>query len=462
MYKTSIFIFRRDLRTVDNTGLLAAMAQSHSVIPCFFIDPRQFLDHPYLSLPARSFLIESLLELDATLQKYGGRLYLFCGTPEEILPRVLCAHPLDAIFLNRDYTPFSRSRDTALKSLAAENNVALHDFPDALLTEPAQVTKDDGNPYSIFTPFFKRASRLSIARPDASAPARLFSAELPFSSTVGALDEYRAPSSNHFALKGGRSEGLARLENIASLGDYSTLRDIPSRQGTSLLSAHHKFGTISIRETYYRTFDLFGLEHSIIRELFWRDFFTHIGFHFPHVFEGAFHRVYDHLEWSDDTRHFDAWCEGRTGFPIVDAGMRELNETGLMHNRVRMIVSSFLTKDLHLSWRRGERYFATRLIDYDPAVNNGSWQWAASTGCDAQPYFRIFNPWLQQKKFDPEATYIRRWVPELRERSVKEIHQPAQSRSLFGGGYPDPIVEHAREKIRAEDRYRTCLKSGRS
>lgn len=217
-------------------------------------------------------------------------------------------------------------------------------------------------------------------------------------------------------------------------------RNLPSLSGTTGLSAHHKFGTISIRESYWAVRSALGKSHTLVRELYWRDFFTHIGFHYPHVLSGCFHERYDTLKWENDEVKFKAWCQGRTGFPIVDAGMRELNITGFMHNRMRMITASFLVKDLHIDWRWGEKYFAQRLVDYDPLVNNGNWQWAASTGCDAQPYFRIFNPWLQQAKYDPKCLYIKQWVKELAGCTPKRIHRIQDN---IPTEYVSPIVDHA-------------------
>jgi len=228
---------------------------------------------------------------------------------------------------------------------------------------------------------------------------------------------------------------------LSECQDYQQQRDYPALSAGSGLSAYLKFGCCSVREAYYAVIETLGSEHPLLRQLYWRDFFTHIGFHFPHVFGHAFHRKYDALAWQNNQDDFLRWTEGRTGFPIVDAGLRELNQTGGMHNRVRMIAASFLVKDLHISWRWGERYFAQHLIDYDPCVNNGNWQWAASTGCDAQPYFRIFNPWLQQKKFDVDCLYIKRWLPELRPFSATMIHQWHKKQVTCD--YPAPMLDHA-------------------
>jgi deoxyribodipyrimidine photo-lyase len=245
---------------------------------------------------------------------------------------------------------------------------------------------------------------------------------------------------------------------LESLSDYEVQRDYPAQDFTSHLSAHNKFGTVSIREVYHRIRKLFGASHTLISELYWRDFFTHIVYHFPHVMGGAFHEKYNGLKWANREDFFKAWCEGRTGFPIVDAGMRELNTTGHMHNRVRMVVSSFLVKDLHIDWRWGERYFAQQLTDYDPAVNNGNWQWAASTGCDAQPYFRIFNPWKQQQRYDLDCEYIKKWIPALRSLPPKDIHDLEKQRERKPGSYPEPIVNHRIASAAAESMFASLRK----
>jgi deoxyribodipyrimidine photo-lyase len=238
------------------------------------------------------------------------------------------------------------------------------------------------------------------------------------------------------------------------LTNYPETRNLPAVNGTSHLSAHHKFGTLSIRETHAAIVDAFGSHHTLINELYWRDFFTHIGYHFPRVYGSAFNTKYNAVKWDRNKSYYEAWCKGMTGFPIVDAGMRELNATGYMHNRVRMITASFLTKDLHLDWRHGERYFARQLVDYDPAVNNGNWQWSASTGCDAQPYFRIFNPWLQQKRFDPDCVYIKHWVPELSHLQPAVIHKLATSPSIRVVNYPKPIVDHSTESQKSKELFK--------
>lgn len=449
-FDKSLFIFRRDLRIHDNSALLQACRDSYKVVPVFILDPRQLEKNRYKSTPAVKFMYDCLIDLNQTLEQKGGRLHCLSGAPEKIIAELIRAEHIDAVYLNKDYTPFSIKRDAAIARLCDRHGIVFNAFDDALLHPPGSVHKKDGSPYTIFTPFFKRASQSKPAK------AGRFSFSSPFTGISSSLEllgnRFNTLKENTDSIyPGGRIHALKLLRRATRLTAYDQERDLPAEAGTSRLSAHHKFGTVSIREVYWKIAGRLGEDHTLIRELYWRDFFTHIAFHFPHVFKGCFYRQYDAIKWRNNNRKFKAWQTGRTGYPLVDAGMRELNNTGFMHNRVRMVVASFLTKDLHIDWRKGERYFATRLVDYDPSVNNGNWQWAASTGCDAQPYFRIFNPWRQQERFDPECRYVKLWVPELADSSSKEIH------GLGGGstinGYPAPIVDHSEARDIAEDLY---------
>lgn len=455
-HSRALHIFRRDLRVQDNSALHAALASSAETVTCFIFNDAQVKPHPYRSANGLAFMIESLEDLSKEIERRGGRLLVLHGSHDAVVSQVIRDLEIDAVFFNRDYTPFSRARDEAIALACSKLGVPCSSHGDALLVEPEAFGKDDGKPYTVYTPFFKKASKLPVPKPSGEPRGR-FSAATGFKGkTVSPRDFWPKTSAPQRLSVGGRSHGLAVLKSIKDFREYEEQRNLPAVRGTTLLAPHHKFGTVSIRESYHAVAAAFGAGHTLIRELYWRDFFTHIGFHFPHVFEGAFHKMYDALSWNDDPALFDAWCRGRTGFPIVDAGMRELVQTGFMHNRVRMIVASFLVKDLHISWRKGEEFFAQHLTDYDPAVNNGSWQWAASTGCDAQPYFRIFNPWLQQSRFDPACEYIKRWLPELRQLTPKYIHtmhEPDMTRSV---DYPEPIVEHGTQKVIAEEMFREC------
>ena len=323
-------------------------------------------------------------------------------------------------------------------------------LPDILLNEPEQAVKIDKTPYKVFTAFYNHARQFPVALPQALDKRNFLSADSGFT-----IDQLGLPKAEP-AIKGGRNQALAILDRLSDCADYQNTRDFPALDATSKLSAHLKFGTCSVREVYYAILERLGSEHPLLRQLYWRDFFTHIAYHFPQVFGRAFLEKFANLHWDNNPDYFQAWCDGKTGFPIVDAGMRELNATGFMHNRVRMITASFLVKDLHIDWRWGERYFAQHLVDYDPCVNNGNWQWAASTGCDAQPYFRIFNPWLQQLKFDQDCRYIYRWLPELQAFPPKIIHQWDKKHSVCS--YPAPIIDHARESQLTKARFKEAIK----
>lgn len=463
-YKKSLFIFHRDLRLEDNRALIAATEQSEQVIPCFIFDPAQVSDqNAYKSNNALQFLIESLKDLHETLLKEKNGLAIFYGKTDEIIQELLvqeqtAGNPIEAIFSSRDYTPFSHKRDTALEKICKKHDCSFVLCPNILLNEPKAVLKDDGTPYTIFTPFYKKALSKVIERPIAFTKNMKKKLSL-FNNKKSISQEYQEQLykkvlqdyHNTNVISGGRSAGLIALKKAQKINpSYLDYRDFPEKDSITHLSAHHKFGTVSIRESFWAFKESEKKPDSLTRQLYWRDFFTHIAFHAPHVFGHAFREKYEEINWSRSTNSekFHAWQEGVTGFPIVDAGMRELATTGFMHNRVRMIVAFFLTKDLHIHWLLGERYFAQQLVDYDPAVNNGNWQWAASTGCDAQPYFRIFNPWLQQKKFDPEALYIKKWIPELQHLSAEDIHnwdKKYQEKKALSTKYRAPLIDHREE-----------------
>ena len=456
-YGRSLFLFRRDLRVRDNSGLFEASSTSETVIPVFIFDPRLASQNPYFSHNAFQFMVESLRDLSREVAAERGLLCVFRGRPEAVVERLIAEEDVEAVFVNRDYTPFSRTRDTAIAKVCDERRTAFHCCSDVLLHEPGDVLKDDGKPYTIFSHFLRKA-RLIPIRPVNAARVNNLS-NLSIASESRERFHRELPDQNSLrSVRGGRPQSLKTLTNLHKCAEYEVEREYPAKSGTTRLSAHNKFGTCSIREVYHAAVDKLGAEHQLIVELFWRDFYSHIAFFFPHIFHGSFYPKYDALEWDATTQKFDAWRTGRTGFPIIDAGMRELNATGFIHNRVRMLVASFLIKDLHVDWRRGERYFAQNLVDYDRAVNNGNWQWCASTGCDAQPYFRIFNPWLQQRRYDPDCRYIKTWIPELGEITPALLHSPEKLNGVTIPGYPAPIVNHAIESERAKKAYRMATK----
>ncbi len=453
-YKISLFIFRRDLRIEDNTALIEALKQSERVLPAFIFDPAQISKtNSFRSPNAIRFMIESLDDLQVQLETSKGKLLFLHGKPEEAIKSLLKSVELDAIFVNRDYTPYSTDRDDKIKSFCESKNIKFISYNDLLLNEPEEIKTGSGEAYQKFTAFFKKAIKKQIAKPEKNNLTNYYDKKVPENIDKDFLKSVISEASEKTKIKGGRKNCLKILDDIESFDNYAKTRDFPAIE-TTQLSAHIKFGTSSIREVYYAIYNKLSPSHELIQQLYWRDFFTHIAFNYPYVFGYPFKKKYEALKWSDDQEKFKLWCQGKTGFPIVDAGMRQLNQTGFMHNRVRMIVASFLTKDLHINWLWGEKYFAQQLVDYDPSVNNGNWQWVASTGCDSQPYFRIFNPWLQQKKFDPECTYIKYWIPELSSYSPKEIHNWHTNKQVENL-YPEPICDHKKEAPVAKKAYKS-------
>ncbi|MGE0009766.1 MAG: deoxyribodipyrimidine photo-lyase [Candidatus Babeliales bacterium] len=455
-YQKSLFIFRRDLRLFDNTALIKALEESALVIPCFIFDPRQVTDaNAFKSTNALEFMIESLKDLHDQLTKHGGKLYLFYGDPAELIKKLITQEEIDAVYVNKDYTPFSIGRDDSIKKVCTHYDVAFDSCKDALLTEPYEVLTLGNVPYSVFTPFFKTASKITVAHPKTFPKiSSFYKKPIKFAQSSTIFKKIVPQKNQNLWVQGGTSNGKKILRNLKKFKNYAKERDYPALDATTHLSAHNKFGTISIRQVYHAIADQLGKNHPLITQLYWRDFFTHVGYHSPFVFGAPFKQKYEKLTWNTNKTIFERWCTGTTGFPIVDAGMRQLNATGFMHNRVRMIVGSFLVKDLFINWLWGEKYFAQQLVDYDPAVNNGNWQWVASTGCDSQPYFRIFNPWLQQKKFDADCIYIKQWIPELNKISSQAIHRWYSKHQEYDTEYPKPMVDHAAQSTMVKAFYK--------
>jgi deoxyribodipyrimidine photo-lyase len=448
-FRRSLFLFRRDLRLEDNTGLIFALQSSELVIPAFVFTPEQIERNPFRSDHCLKFMVESLKDLENQLNKQEGKLFFFKGKPEEVVNQCIRELNIEALIVNRDYTPYSQQRDKKLETVCKKGRIPFYSFDDALLHPPEETLKKDGTPYKIFTPYFRNASKQKVAHPVQNRATNYFRKSISFAESKSIFPKQTVETE----LIGGRSEALKILKKISSFAKYGKLRDFPAENCSTHLSPYLKFTVCSPREVYAEICDNLNLHHELIRSLYWRDFFTSIAFFFPQVFKGSFRPKFDKLKWSNNQQEYQRWCEGSTGFPIVDAGMREMNQTGFMHNRVRMITASFLIKDLHIDWRLGEKYFATTLIDYDPALNNGNWQWVASTGSDSQPYFRIFDPWSQQKKFDPKCAYIKKWIPELRDFQPKIIHAWHEEKHHAGyKKYPAPMTDHkkaAKETLKA-------------
>ena len=437
-FQKSLFIFRRDLRLDDNTALLAACKRSDSVLPCFIFDTKIMKNFEESRFRTR-FLIESLIDLDGQLKKIGSQLQIFEGNYPQIVEKLVKEFNMQAVFVNADYTESSKKRDDNIKNICKKTNSQFNSLADLTLQNFDQIRTAEGKPYKVFTQFFRKAKLLQVRKPQKFTEKNFMSSKSKKSLEV---ITQRYPKTDS-PIKGGTTEARKILKNLSKFKNYDKDRNYPFLDATTHLSAHNKFGTCSIREIYHKIADKLGKDHTLISELFWRDFFTSVMHHYPYTFRSSFRKKYSKFPWSDNPNSFEKWCKGITGFPIVDAGMRELNSTGYMHNRVRMIVASFLTKDLHINWKWGERYFDENLIDYDPSVNVGNWQWAASTGCDSQPWFRIFNPWMQQKKFDPDCKYIKKWIPDLKNISEKDIHN--WDKSEIKSSYPSPMLDHKEE-----------------
>jgi deoxyribodipyrimidine photo-lyase len=438
MYKKTLFIFRRDLRIEDNIGLIESLQNSKEVIPCFIYDEniiKKLKDSEF----RWSFLNESLVELDKELKKKGASLQILEGKPEKIIDKIIKKHNLDAIFLNTDFTNYAQRRDEKIFQVCKKNKISFHSTLDFLLHNPNEIKTNEGSPYTIYSFFYKKARQFPIKK-------IVKNIQKNYSKEIISDEQIKKSKIKNNEIIGGRKEALKILRDLDKFRDYDKVRDFPGLNQTTMLSAHNKFGTVSVREVHKEIKEVLGSDHTIMGEIYWREFFSHILFHFPYAQKTTFRKKFQKIPWSKSKESFKKWCEGNTGFPIVDAGMRQLNQTGFMHNRVRMVVASFLTKDLHMDWRLGEKYFEEKLIDHDPAVNSGNWQWAASTGCDSVPYFRIFNPWRQQERFDLNCDYIKKWVPELEKIEPKVIHK-LWEKFPTNLEYPKPMLTH---KIEAE------------
>ena len=427
----AVFWFRRDLRLEDNRALLEALKSNTQVYPIFIFDPGILnqLDQP--NDRRVQYIYQQLQNIQKQLQKFKAHLNVFYGAPEKIIKSCCKNWKVQAVFANHDYEPYARKRDAGIADLLKPLGIAFNTFKDQCIFEKNEILKSDGSPYTVFTPYSRTWHKTLQSQhytPFDSSP--YWNRLAPGNSTWPSLEDMGFKP----ALE---PVHTAELPSAQLLAQYAHQRDIPSVKGTSRLSMALRFGTVSIRAALRQALPY---SQAWVNELIWRDFYMMILWHFPHVTEGAFKPAYNFIPWRTDEAAFERWCRGETGFPIVDAGMRELNTTGFMHNRVRMIVSSFLVKDLLIDWRWGEAYFAKTLNDFDLSANNGGWQWAAGTGCDAAPYFRVFNPDSQQKKFDPQGLYVRQWIPEL-----------GTSR------YPKPMVDHAAARIRAVETYRNAL-----
>jgi len=421
----TIFWMRRDLRLEDNAGLYHALKSRTPVLPVFIFD-RNILDQLENKTDRRvEFIYDTLAALQEQLARLGSTLDVRYGRPAEIFQHLLAEYDVKAVYTNTDYEPYATQRDSEIKKTLAAKGIPFHSHKDQVIFEKNEVLKDDGRPYTIFTPYSRKWKALLN---------EFYLSSYPVKKYYRHFLRHSPKSRPTLASMGFKTTGgpfPPATVNPQLLNKYKEQRDYPGIPGTSRLGLHLRFGTIAIRALAR---EAVGSSDTFLNELIWRDFYQMILWHFPQVGRGkAFKPAYDHIQWRNNEKEFEKWCTGQTGYPIVDAGMRELNTTGFMHNRVRMVVASFLAKHLLIDWRWGEAYFAEKLLDFDLAANNGGWQWAAGSGCDAAPYFRVFNPTLQAKKFDPDGSYIRRWVPEIAELTYVQPmvdHEMARKRAL--------------------------------
>ncbi|AWH87008.1 deoxyribodipyrimidine photolyase [Flavobacterium album] len=418
----NIFWFRRDLRTEDNTGLHAALASGRKVLPIFIFD-KKILDE----LPkddARVTFIMSLLEgIQSELKKSGRSLAVFYDKPEAVFEELVSKHNVGAVYTNHDYEPYAIKRDKEIQELLAAKNIALKTFKDQVIFERDEVVKDDGSPYVVYTPYMKRWKERFKKEAIVQHHEKLTAENI-------AIHSYPFLSLNDIGFTESDIKPAPYNISHSLIDNYEDTRNFPAIDGTSKLSPYLRFGAVSIRELVKKALE--SSNGTFLNELIWREFFMQILWHFPETVTKSFRPKYDNVKWLYNDADFKAWCEGKTGYPIVDAGMRQMNATGFMHNRVRMITASFLCKHLLIDWRRGEAYFAQKLLDYEQSSNVGNWQWASGGGVDAAPYFRIFNPSEQIKKFDKDLRYIKQWVPEFQEMNYLPIvdHKEARERAL--------------------------------
>jgi deoxyribodipyrimidine photo-lyase len=430
--KTTIFWFRRDLRLDDNAGLYRALKSGNPVLCLFIFDPA-ILDKLDNKHDTRvTFIYDTIKELQHELEEHGSSLLVIYDDIEKAWHKVLKDYEVAAVYTNHDYEPYAKTRDEAIDQLLHKHDIEFKTYKDQVIFEKSEVTKDDGKPYTVFTPYSKKWKQKLNDFYLKAYPTKKYLKNL--------LESKHLPLPTLKDMGFERSEQEIPGKNYKTvIADYADKRDYPAVKGTSHIGMHLRFGTLSIRKAASDANE--AHEKTWLNELIWREFYSMILYHFPETATHAFKPDFDRIKWINDEKHFEAWCNGQTGYPLVDAGMRELNATGFMHNRIRMLTASFLTKDLLIDWRWGEHYFAEKLLDYEMASNVGGWQWAAGSGTDAAPYFRIFSPDAQTKRFDPDLKYIKKWVPEYADFSK----------------YPKPIVDHAFARERCLKAFKQAL-----
>jgi len=469
----NIYLFHRDLRYIDNTTLLKQMNEEGSITPIFIFTPTQIdpKKNDYFSNQTVQFMIESLFELSENLEKeYNYHLPFFYGENLDVLKSIHKQKKIESIGFNMDYSPFARKRDEEIKEWCLKENINFYCFEDHVLfpiLDGKTFAKSTNKPYTIFTPFYKHCIKdLEVNKINDQKNFK-FMNETILKKNIFLIKKDKLNNfyekNEYIWVRGGRKNALKILKNISQFKTYEKERNTLT-YSTTFLSSYINFNVVSIREIYFTMVKELGNDHGLIRELIWRDFYISILYYFPHVVGHSFRKEFEKLPWlSSDSKKYDiywnAWIEGKTGFPVVDAGMRQLNKTGFCHNRSRMIVATFLTKILHINWQDGEKYFAQNLVDYNISSNNGGWQWSSSTGTDSQPYFRIFNYESQLEKFDPKCEYVKTWIPELKDIPVKHILEWEIYHKEYEGkiDYPGPIVNYKDERLKCLDMFKTTI-----
>lgn len=431
----NVFWFRRDLRLFDNTALYHALNSHQKVLPIFIFDTCILNKLSERADSRVSFIYQKLLEINEILRERNSSLYILHDSPLSAFEKLSSEFNIEKVFANHDYEPYAIERDNLVLDFLQQKNISFYTFKDQVIFEKAEVMKPDGSPYTVFTPYSKAWKRKLLTNKPSTYPSENF-----LDSFITGLPFYFPPLSD-IGFESVEEQLPALNIYEETIKNYNETRNLPAVAGTSYVGIHLRFGTVSIRHMVELADKL---NEQWLNELIWREFFMMILFHFPYVVNQSFRKKYDHIQWRNNEAEFELWCKGETGYPIVDAGMRQLNKTGWMHNRVRMVVASFLTKHLLIDWRWGEAYFAEKLLDYELASNNGNWQWAAGSGCDAAPYFRIFNPSEQTRKFDPELKYIKTWIRD------------------YESGYLEPIVDHDFARKRALEVYKRSLEESAS
>ena len=460
--KISIFIFRRDFRLHDNTGLLLALSESDKVLPIFIFTPEQVTRNSYKSNNCIQFMIESLHILDSFLRKLGSRLFYFYGHFEQVLKSIISQDKIKAIYVNKDFTPYSKQRDDDIKILCDKHDITFKSCDDCTLYPIGSITTTQNHTYTKYTPFYNAAVNISVKKPIKNTYRNYVSRAYKLKNELHhtKIDNFYETNLN-IAVRGGRIKALDILKNISNFKNYNTERNMLAIP-TTKLSAYNKFGCVSIREVYHAIRKSLGMKNELIKQLYWREFYYNIMNSHPNVMFGNLKESFNSIKWitldkaSDNQKYmFNKWCKGETGFPIIDACMIELNTTGYMHNRGRLIVASFLIHNLYISWQEGEKYFATKLVDIDPSQNNGNWQWVSGAGVQTVPYMRlVFNPWSQSEKYDPDCIYIKHWIPELKDIPAGDLHHWDIHYEKYPNLYAKPIVDFNKTRQKSIEHYR--------